>query len=144
MATINFSIEVSEDDFKDYFVNEIKDLPKDKIQELLLKAVEVALIQDKNNPSYNQESNILIESYRENVYGGSVNRYKPTALFNQVMKELPTDRYLTPIVEEISNYIKENYVKFIKEYIIETFTKMLFAYKDRLTMEQIISNMYNK
>ena len=145
MATVNFSIEVPEADFKEYLVDELQNLPKDKVQEILLKSIEISLMDEKNNGSkYTRDSNILatkVETYRD---GYSNIRYEPTQLLKDVMKSLPTENYLEPVVKEVSDFLKTNYKDIVRNYIVQAFTNMLFTQADRYSIVDEIVSSFNR
>lgn len=60
MANLQINLDIDSEQFNKLCVDNIEDLPKDKLEEILLKAVEVALIKDKENPQVNADNNILI------------------------------------------------------------------------------------
>lgn len=79
------------------------------MQELLLKAVEVALIRDKDDPYTDSDSSILI--YRKpNTY-----KYEPTDLMRDIVKEIGTQDMLEPLAREIVEFIKDNYKSMVQE-----------------------------
>lgn len=121
MANIQVNIDVNDDEFKNLCVDNINDLPKDKMQELLLKAVEVALIRDKDDPYTDSDSSILI--YRKpNTY-----KYEPTDLMRDIVKEIGAQDMLEPLAREIVEFIRDNYKSMVKEMITDAFTRMLFS-----------------
>ena len=139
MATLTINIDVSDEDFKKLCVDNINDLPKDQMQEILLKAVEVALIREKNNPSYLVESSILVKK----VENGYSYHYEPTELLKSVMKEIDTEAYFKPIADEIGQYIKDNYRKLIQEYMVASFMKLLFTDANKWDLERNLNNRLN-
>ena len=140
MANLQVNIDIPEEDFKNLCIGQINDLPKDKMEELLLKAVEVALIADKNNPYYSTDSSILVKSDK-NGYGTI--RWAPTDLMKEIMKEINVNGYLEPIAKEVADYIEKNYKEMVKEYIVEAFTKMLFENETRWNVERFINYSVN-
>lgn len=123
MANIQVNIDVSDEDFKNLCLENINDLPKDKMEELLLKAVEVALIRDKDDPYVDQDSNVLVMRSHSSRFI----KYVPTKLMEDIMKGINTKRYLDPIAKEVARYIKDNYKEMVQEYIVKAFTTMLFS-----------------
>lgn len=119
MANIQVNIDVNNEDFKNLCLENINDLPKDKMEELLLKAVEVALIRDKENP-YVDPSAILVR--RDRNY-----KYEPTDIMKEIINNINIKHYLDPIAEEVAQYIKENYKNIVQDYIVTAFTKLLFS-----------------
>lgn len=144
MATITFNIEVPEDDMRDYLIDEIRQLPKDKLQDILLKSVEVLLLNEHDSKYSNRPSNILVTRNEVTTnYGYVDSKYEPTPLLRSVLNELPTKEYLEPIVEEISNFIKEHYKDLVEEYIVNAFTNMLFTHMDRYNLKrEILSSIH--
>ena len=141
MANLQVNIDIPEEDFKNLCIGQINELPKDKMEELLLKAVEVALIADKEKPHYSTDSNILVKSSR-NEYGSI--RWAPTDLMKEIMKGINANGYLEPIAKEVADYIEKNYKEMVKEYIVEAFTKMLFDNETRWNVERFINYYTNR
>lgn len=141
MANLQVNIDIPEEDFKNLCIGQINELPKDKMEELLLKAVEVALIADKKNPFYSTDTSILMVNKR-NGYGTV--QYVPTELMKQIIKEINTEGYLEPIAKEVADYIEKNYKEMVKEYIVEAFTKMLFENETRWNVERFINYSANR
>ena len=141
MANLQVNIDIPEEDFKHLCIGQINDLPKDKMEELLLKAVEVALIADKENPHYSTDSSILVKSNRGEY--GSI-RWAPTDIMKEIMKEININGYLEPIAKEVADYIEKNYKEMVKEYIVEAFTKMLFENETRWNVERFINYSVNR
>ena len=75
MATLTINIDVSDEDFKKLCVDNINELPKEQMQEILLKAVEVALIKDRENPIYDRDSSILVTPVKDGYSYNSVGTY---------------------------------------------------------------------
>lgn len=144
MATIQVNLEVNDEEFKQLYINNINDLPKDKMEELLLKAVEVSLIQDKNNPTYKQNSNILVTSERIH-YGSGYSDYNwvPTDLMKEVLKKIDTAKYFEPIAEEIAAYMRDNYKDLIRKYMVDAIAKMLFTDNSKYNFTRDILDMIN-
>lgn len=124
MANIQVNIEVNDNEFKDLCLENINDLPKDKMEELLLKAVEVALIRDKDKTYYDCDSSILVTPSRSSRPRHS---YEPTELMKEIIKEINTKAYIEPLAQEVATFIKENYKEIVRDYIVEAFSKMLFS-----------------
>lgn len=115
-------------------------MPKDKIEELLLKAIEVALIQDKNNPTYNRDSSILVQAVGSDYYH---TKYEPTKLMREIMQSIDYHKYLDILAQEVAEYIKNNYKDMIHTYIIEAFTKMLFNESREWDIKNFILSQFN-
>lgn len=121
MANLQVNIEIPEEEFKQVCIDNINDLPKEQMQELLLKAVEIALMEDKKNPNPVYSRNILVEGDR-NGYG-----LKPTELMKEIMRGINAEQHLEPLAKEVAEFIKANYTRLVREYIVEAFTGMLFS-----------------
>lgn len=122
MATITLNIDVDNNQFEEMCVNNINDISKEKIEEILLKAVETALLNDTKK-NYNDGSNILVTK----VTDGYSSRYEATPLLKSVIKKIDTEKYIDPIAEMVGNYIKQNYKDLITKYIIEEIGNLLFS-----------------
>lgn len=139
MASIQVNIDVNDDEFKDLCINNINDLPKDKMEELLLKAVEVALIRDKENSYYDADKSILVSRSQ------SRNGYEPTELMREIIKEINTKGHIDSLAEEVATYIRDNYKTLVQECIVATFTKMLFTEaKEYAIKAQIVTAFQNR
>lgn len=123
MANLQVNIEIPEEEFKQVCIDNINDLPKEQMQELLLKAVEVALVEDKKNPNPLYGRNILVAGDRN----GYTTDIKPTELMKEIMQGINAGQYLEPLAKEVAEYIKENYARMVREYMVEAFTSMLFS-----------------
>lgn len=141
MANLQLNIEVNDEDFKTLCTNNINDLPKDKIEELLLKAVEVALIRDKENSYFDREANILVSTVT-NDYG--FYRYEPTQLLKDVMGRVDLNPYVDKLATKISDYIQNNYEEIIKRYVIEKFADMLFSDSNKYELRSSIVSDVNR
>ena len=141
MANLTITIDVNDDDFKQLCVDNINDLPKEQMTEILLKAVEVALIREKDNPVYDLDSSILVRKVQDKYSY----RYEPTKLLKKVMENIDTEKYFKPIADEIAKYIKNNYRKLIEEYMIRSFMSLLFTDANRYDIERdMISHIDNR
>lgn len=138
MANIQVNIDVNDNDFKNICIDNINDLPKDKMQELLLKAVEVALIRDKNDPYMDSDSSILVRRQR-NTY-----KYEPTDLMRDIVKEINAKDMLEPLAREVVEFIRDNYKSMAKEMITAAFTKMLFSEMTEYRLRDEIFTQLNK
>ena len=132
MANLTINIDVSDDDFKKLCVDNINELPKEQMQEILLKAVEVALIKDRENPVYDRSSCILVTQVKD----GYSYKYEPTKLLQSVMQNIDTEKYFEPIADEIAQYIKDNYRTLIQEYMIKSFMQLLFTDTNKYQLER--------
>jgi len=134
MATLTINIDVSDEDFKKLCVDNINELPKEQMQEILLKAVEVALIRDKQHPIYDSSSCILVTQIRD--IDGYSYKYEPTELLKSAMQNIDTEKYFKPIADEIAQYIKDNYRTLIQEYMVSSFMKLLFTDNNKYKLEE--------
>ena len=123
MANLQVNIEIPEEEFKQVCIDNINDLPKEQMQELLLKAVEIALIEEKKNPNPLYGRNILVEGNSS----GYTTDIKPTKLMKEIMQGINAGQYIEPLAKEVAEYIKENYARMVREYMVEAFTNMLFS-----------------
>lgn len=140
MANIQLNIDVNDEQFKQLCISNINDLPKDKLQEILLKAVELTLIRDKENPTYSQDTNILVKTVKDGYHNKTV----PTEFMKQILNKIDVDKYLGPVAEEVATYIKENYVNLVREYMVEAFCSMLFSDRDRYSIKALIDKAINQ
>lgn len=136
MANLTINIDVSDEDFKKFCVDNINELPKEQMTELLLKAVEVALIRDTDRPYYDRDASILVNKVQTNYSY----KYEPTELLRSVMKQIDTEKYFKDIADEIGQYIRDNYRKLISEYMIATFTSLLFTDANKYQIERNLHN----
>lgn len=139
MATLTVNIDVADEDFKKLCVDNINELPKEQIQELLLKAVEVALIRDKEKPEYSLEPSLLVTKVKTSYSY----KYEPTDLLKSVMQQIDTEKYFKPIADEIAQYIKDNYRKLIQEYMVRSFMSLLFTDANKWKIENDMINHIN-
>ena len=143
MANIQVNIDIDDVEFKNLCIENINDLPKDKMEELLLKAVEVALIRDKDNPIGDSDSSILVSKTITNGIYSSY-KYEPTKLMKEIIQDINKEQYLEPIAKEVANYITENYVDLVREYIIRAFTDMLFSQAKKWEINDMIARSINR
>jgi len=136
MAIIQVNLEVNDEQFKQLVVGNINDLPKDKMEELLLKAVEAALLYDRQT-SYSN-GNILVK--KEDPNNPYYSNLVPTELMKQVMKNIDTEKYFGPIAEEIATYMRDNYKDIIQNYMIESITNLLFTDNNKYDIQRAIQN----
>ena len=141
MAQLNISIDINDEEFKNLCIDNINDLPKEKLQEILLKAVEVALIRDKEAPVYDKDTNILVVPYNADQWGTI--KYKPTQLMRDIIHKIDTEKYFGELVDSIGNYIRDNYPKMVEAYIISAFSSMLFKDLNEYNLEKYITNILN-
>ena len=131
MATLTINIDVKDEDFKQLCVDNINDLPKEQMTELLLKAVEVALIKDKEKPDYDINTSILVNRVKTQYSY----KYEPTKLLISVMKSIDTEKYFKDIADEVATYIRDNYRDLIREYLVKSFMDLLFTDANRYELE---------
>lgn len=144
MANLQLNIEVNDEEFKDLCANNINALPKDKLNELLLKAVEVALIRDKNNPSYDRDSNILVRATSNSAYGYYNREYEPTDLLNAIMERVDLSEYVGNMANVMRDYIVNNYEEIIRKYVVEKFAEMLFTSDNQYAFRSSIMSELNQ
>lgn len=140
MANLQVNIEIPEEDFKKLCIDNINDLPKEQIQELLLKAVEVALVEDKKNPNPMYGRNILVVGDRN----GYASDLKPTELMKKIIQGINAEQYLEPLAKEVAEYIKENYARMVREYMVEAFTSMLFSEAREWNMRSYVNQQIHE
>lgn len=130
---LNLSIEVNEEMFSNMCQNTLENLPEEKLQEILLKAIEIALIEDKTN-STKWSKDILVG---ENYY--------PTAFTKKLLAQANFEKYFEPIGEEISNFIIKNYREIIIDAIASAFVNMLFTTNNKYNFEyQLIETIKHR
>lgn len=108
---LTVNIDINNEQFEKMCADNINNLPEDKMQEILLKAVETAPIQ-------NNSSNIFVGKV------GFGEKPTPTPLMNKVLENIDTEKYFKPIADEIAQYMADNYREFIKEYMVEAIGRM--------------------
>lgn len=123
---LNLSIEINEEMFSKMCEDTLESLPEEKMQEILLKAVEVALL-EKNQSFYG--TSILTDQYR-----------RPTELMNNILKKANFEKYFEPMAQKITNHIIENYQSIITEAISKTFFDVLFTSENKY---QFRDNLYS-
>ena len=134
MVTLNVNINVPEADFKKLCVDNINDLPKEQMTEILLKAVEVALIRDRKDPVYDIGASILVQPKKRGA------GYEPTELMKSIVNNIDTDKYFKDIADEIGQYIHDNYRQLIKEYMVDAIAQLLFTDERRYDIMNLINN----
>lgn len=143
MANLQINLDIDSEQFNKLCVDNIEDLPKDKLEEILLKAVEVALIKDKENPEVNANNNILITKQVASVdYGYTRYKYEPTPLLKEIIDRIDLTPFVEPMANSIKEYIENNYQEIIKTYVIEKFANLLFSNENRWALKnEIIGNI---
>lgn len=141
MSIVTLNLDINENQLEDYLVSNINDLPKDKIEDILLKAVEVALIADKEKPRFCQNTNILVKESNKTSY---YNEYVPTPILKSIIEKFDVTPYFEPIAKEICEYITENYKDIVQEYIIKSFTNMLISNSDKYSIQTALNCALNK
>lgn len=126
---LNLSIEVNEDMFSEICTNTLENLPEEKLQEILLKAVEVALIEHAKSTPYSN-TGILVTRYDQ-----------PTQLMNSILEKANFEKYFEPIAEKITSYINENFQNIVIAAITKCFVDVLFTPNNRYDFERRISSM---
>lgn len=144
MANLQLNIEVNDEEFKDLCANNINSLPKDKLNELLLKAVEVALISDKTNPSYDRDSNILVRATSDSAYGYYNRKYEPTELLKSIVEKVDLSEYIGNMANIMRDYIVNNYEEIIRKYVVEKFAEMLFTSDNQYAFRSSIMTELNQ
>ncbi len=129
---LNLTIDVDEETFSSLCETTLKDLPKDKLQEIMLKAVEAALLNDKNYNNYNNK--ILI-----------TNRGEPTPLLRTILEKADFSAYFEPVAKKISDFIIENY----QTIVFDAFTKIMAdtictRYELQAQINQAIDEKYRR
>lgn len=133
MANLQVNIEIPEEEFKKVCIDNINDLPKEQMQELLMKAVETALINDNKNYG----GSILVQ------HNGSVYNREPTQLMKDIIKGISAERYLEPLAKEVAEFIKDNYTKMVRDYIVMAFSKMLFSELNEYSIKSYVQERIN-
>lgn len=123
---LNLSIEVNEDMFSEICTNTLENLPEEKLQEILLKAVEVALIEHAKSTPYSN-TGILVDRYNE-----------PTSLMKNILEKANFEKYFEPIAEKITSYISENFPDIVIAAITKCFVDILFTPNNRYSFERHI------
>ena len=121
---LNLSIEVNEDMFSEICTNTLENLPEEKLQEILLKAVEVALIEHAKSTPYNN-TGILVDRYNE-----------PTSLMKNILEKANFEKYFEPIAEKITSYISENFPNIVTAAVTKCFAEILFTPDNRYSFER--------
>lgn len=141
MATITLNIDVDNEQFKGMCIDSINDLPKEKTEEIFLKAVEAALMQDTAK-GISSGYNILVTKEKSGYY----ENYVPTELLKEVISKIDTAKYIEPIAELVGNYIKDNYKELVSKYMVEQIASLLFSpdkeYSLRSMMRDMVSSAF--
>ena len=136
MANLQLNIEVNNEDFEKLCTDNINSLPKDKLEDILIKAVEVALIKDKENPSYCNDNNLLVTKVKNYYDYGQ--HLEPTELMKSVLNKIDLTPYTDVLAKTVADYIQNNYEEIIKKYVIEKFASLLFSDMNKWELKESI------
>ena len=117
MQAMNITIQIDETQFKDILDKELKDMPKEQLQEIIKQAFTQFFI---TNPKAAQEM-----FFTENEYGFS-KRKEPTQLLKSIINNISFEEECDEILTVLKDEFKGNAREIIESIMIKAMAKVFF------------------
>lgn len=133
---MNITINVDETQFKEILDRELKDLPKEDLQEIIKQAFTQYIM---SNPEF--VKNLFI-SRSSNLYG--LIEYVPTPIMEDIVKSIDFNKECEEVVQSIKNELIGNSRKILEELMLKAIARsMIEGMKDYGWLEQEFILMHN-
>jgi hypothetical protein len=126
--TLNIQITLDDNQLKDLIVGNINDLPKEKLQEVLLAAIKEILTSQRG-----QELFITKDSY----YGSS---YKPSAFLTSLVQKADITEVISPGINEVVAQFINNYDELMQQCMREVISGMFFDVFSKHQLSEVWNN----
>ena len=118
--TINIQITVDDEQLKNLLSNNINDLPKEKIQEILLESIKEFLTSDKGQELF----------YRKN-FTSYYDATTPSDFLSGLISKADISDSISPIMNEAIDNFSKNYGEILHQCILECVSSMFMNMMDR-------------
>ena len=118
--TINIQITVDDEQLKNLLSNNINDLPKEKIQEILLESIKEFLTSDKGQELF----------YRKN-FTSYYDATTPSDFLSGLISKADISDSISPIMNEAIDNFSKNYGEILHQCILECVSSMFMSMMDR-------------
>lgn len=117
--TLNIQITLNDEQLKNLIVGNLNDLPKEKLQEVLLQSIKEVLTSDAGQQLF----------IRDGGYYGSGKR--PSTFLEKLVKEADVSDAISPIVNEAVTEFSANYSTILSNCIKNSISEMFWNQCDR-------------
>ena len=118
--TINIQITVDDEQLKNLLSNNINDLPKEKIQEILLESIKEFLTSDKGQELF----------YRKN-FTSYYDATTPSDFLSELIDKADISKSISPIMNEAIDNFSKNYTEILRQCVLECVSSMFMSMMDR-------------
>lgn len=112
--TLNIQITLDDNQLKDLIVGNINDLPKEKLQEVLLAAIKEILTSQRGQELF---------ATKDGYYGSS---YKPSAFLASLVQKADITEAISPVINEVVAQFISNYDELMRQCMREAISGMFF------------------
>lgn len=130
--TLNIQITLNDEQLKNLIVGNINDLPKDKLQDILLQAIKEILTSDRGQK-------LFIES--DGYYNSRVN---PSDYLKELVQKADIKDSISPIVNQAVTEFAENYPNILERCLKSSITKMFMNQFNHHQLEVVWDHVMNK
>lgn len=113
---MNITISVDETQFKEILDKELKELPKEDLQEIIKQAFSQYML---SNPDIVRNMFVKESSY-------SYYKYEPTDLMKDIVKSIDFSKECEEVAQVLKNELVDNSRKILEELILKTIAKNMF------------------
>lgn len=113
---MNLTIQIDETQFKEILDKELKDMPKEQLQQMIMQAFAQFL---KNDPKY-------IDELFFTKTGGMYPRKEPTPLLAGIIKNMNFDEECDEIIQCLKDELKGNARDILEEVMLKAMSKVIF------------------
>ena len=125
MAEITLNININDDQIQELINWELQNLPKEKLDEIVLGIVKDQLANDVNKWLFVKDS---------------WDTYKPGPILKKLLEQIDFKEFSQPICEQIFKIIQDNYMEIFYKALVVGITKCLFGPNAQLDFETILNS----
>lgn len=129
--TLNIQITLNDEQLKNLIVGNINELPKEKLQDILLQAIKDILMSE-----YGRKLFISTDGY----YNSTV---RPSNYLEQLVEKADVKDAITPVVNEAVSNFATNYPVILETCVRESISKMFMHEFQRTQLDAVWSAMMN-
>ena len=121
---LNIQITLDDEQLKSLITNNINDLPKEKLQEILSQAIKEVLTSEKGQKLF---------MTKHNYY----DKYAPSDFLIALVSNADITEAISPIINEAVKYFSENYSEILDRCMKSVISEMFMDRFDRAKIDQV-------